>query len=909
MPTLRQLSIVALMLSATLSAKAEEKMPPKVTFDDDVRPIFQAKCASCHNPDKKSAGLDLTNYSGLMQGGASGEVIEAGDASASYLYNLVTHDEEPSMPPESPKIPDAMIETLRKWIDGGVLENAGSASKASKKKKYDLALSAPSTERPAEIPMPAKLSLQPEISTASRTAIDALATSPWAPLAAVSSQKQVLLFNTQTLELIGVLPFPEGTPRVLKFSRNGGLLLCGGGVAGASGRVVVWNIRSGERIIEIGDELDEVLAADISSDQTLIAMAGPQRVVRIYATDTGQLMHEIRKHTDWVTTLEFSPDSVLLATGDRNGGLHIWEGWTGREYLTLKGHTAGVTSVSWRSDSNILASSSEDATIRLWEMNNGGEVKNWGAHGGGALSVEFTRDGRLFSCGRDRTPKTWDQNGAQQVAFEAFGDLALQATYCDETNRAISGDWTGSIRIHNAADGVRLGEFAPNVPRLETRLSEATAMLAAKQAELTPIDAAYRSATAALEKVSTDVTNAQNVTAAAKQKTDAAATNLAAAQTTLTATVGQHDAAAKLAQSLSQTTPILIEASEKAVAAAAQFPNDSNLKSAAQTIRTTAETKTNEWNSAKADAAKTLAEMQQAQLTLDAAQKMASESAIALTAAQKSEQSLVPLLKPAQDAMASVKQSFDQANAGLDSAKTSVARWTNEIEFDRQFKSLRQQRSEANTQLATVEDQYFELQESVNAAVAAADKVRFELTGAQTELTKQESDYKAAVAALETSKAAVTTAAAEKNAATISVNALNQAVEKLKEAAQSTEDALDFVKEDETLIAATNTLRSAIAEKIQQVETGQADVVAKAQAEQAAIGEVATREKNAADLMATLEPLKNKITEWTASVTELETQHSQAVQAAESGNQTLIQSRSKVESINQSLAKLQGLTE
>jgi len=40
-------------------------------------------------------------------------------------------------------------------------------------------------------------------------------------------------------------------------------------------------------------------------------------------------------------------------------------------------------------------------------------------------------------------PKVWDQNGAQQIAFEAFGDWRLQATYCDETNR---GDFRGLDR-------------------------------------------------------------------------------------------------------------------------------------------------------------------------------------------------------------------------------------------------------------------------------------------------------------------------------------------------------------------------------------------------------------------------------------------------------------------------------
>ena len=459
---LRPLACIVLLAS---SASAEEKKPPLVTYDDHVRPVFQQKCFSCHNQDKKSGDLDLTSYSALMAGGASGEVIDPGDSSASYLYELVTHASEPVMPPESPKIPDPMVETIRKWIDGGVLENSGSTAKVAKKKKFDLALSAPSTERPAVIPLPGRLSLQPYSQPSGSTAVTALATSPWAPLVAVGGQQEVLLYNTQSLELVGALAFPEGTPQVLRFSRNGGLLLAGGGVGGASGRVVVWNIRSGERIIEIGSELDEILAADISSDQTLVALGGPQRVVRIYSTETGSLMHEIRKHTDWITAMEFSPDSVLLATGDRNGGLFVWEGWTGREYLTLKGHTKQITRVSWRSDSNILASSSEDTTIKLWEMENGGQVKSWGAHGAGAASVEFTRDGRLFSCGRDKVAKLWDQNGGQQRAFEAFADLALRATYCDETNRAIAGDWTGEIRVWNAADGNRLGGLGMSAHR------------------------------------------------------------------------------------------------------------------------------------------------------------------------------------------------------------------------------------------------------------------------------------------------------------------------------------------------------------------------------------------------------------------------------------------------------------
>jgi WD40 repeat protein len=333
----------------------------------------------------------------------------------------------------------------------------------------------------------------------------------------------VLLYHTESLDLVGVLPFPEGVPQVLKFSRNGALLLAGGGVGGATGRVVVWNVVIGQRVFEIGDELDSVLAADISSDQTLIALGGPQRVVRIYSTETGQKLHELRKHTDWITALEFSPDSVLLTTGDRNGGLLVWEGWTGREYLTLGGHSGAVTDITWRSDSNVVASCGEDGNIRLWEMENGKQVKNWGAHGGGASSVDYARNARLVSSGRDRLVKLWDANGKQLRAFEAFGDIALAATLCDETDRVIGGDWTGAIRVWQAADGKRVGDLTANPATLAQRLEAAKAALASRQAEQQPLLKASKDATTAVDSLKARL-------AAADKEAKDGATRLASAQ-------------------------------------------------------------------------------------------------------------------------------------------------------------------------------------------------------------------------------------------------------------------------------------------------------------------------------------------------------------------------------------------
>ncbi len=455
--------VMCSLLGIVSVGRAADPPKGKVTYQDQVSPIFRSRCGSCHNPDKQKGGLNLDNYGSAMQGGGSGKVIEPGDPDNSTLLLFVSHKEEPKMPPKAPKIPDGEIELIRKWIEGGALENSGSVASAKAKPKFEFKLDPKSLGKPSGQPaMPEGLTTEPFVPQAKPSAVVAMAASPWAPLVAIAGHKQVLLYRTTDNHLVGVLPFPEGLIYVLKFSRNGDLLLAGGGRGGQSGLAVAWDVKKGTRVFEVGKEYDIVLAADISPDHSQVALGGPSKVVRVYNTADGSLAFEMRKHTEWITAAEFSPDGVLLATGDRNNGLIVWEAQTGREFHDLRGHASFITDVSWRLDSNVLASSSEDGTIKLWEMENGGNIKNIGAHGGGALSVRFAKDGRLVTTGRDRVVRLWDQNGNKQRDFEGFGDLALEAVFTHDDSRIVAADWSGEIRVWDAKDGRRLANLAVN---------------------------------------------------------------------------------------------------------------------------------------------------------------------------------------------------------------------------------------------------------------------------------------------------------------------------------------------------------------------------------------------------------------------------------------------------------------
>jgi len=548
---------LALLGAVSATAQADEAKPadpnakPKINYAEHIQPIFREHCYTCHNQDQKKSDLALDSYGDTMKGGAGGEVVIAPDLESSRLWALVSHAESPKMPPEQDKLPEAKLSLIKQWILDGALENSGSKVKAKPKTNMDIKASAGSKKPEGPPSMPSGLFREPFIYTARPGAVTALAASPWAPLIALAGQKQVLLYNSDSGKLLGVLPFPEGSIQVLKFSRSGTVLLAGGGRGGQTGKVVLFDVKTGSRITEIGDEVDAVLAADINDDHTLVALGGPRRVVRIYSVEDGKVTAELKKHTDWIYAIEFSPDGVLLATTDRSGGVFIWESDTGREFQNLTGHAGGVTDVSWRIDSNFLSTSGDDGTVKLWDINNGRQTKSWSAHGSGAAAVEYARDGRIVSAGRDKTVKIWDQEGKNLKTFEAFGDYALEVAFTHDDKRVVAGDWIGEVRLWDSApDGKLVATLAENPPTLamlidieKGNVTKNEAAAAAAAAELT-----------AAEKAATDATKAKTDAEAAKNAAVAAVAKATADEADAKKAVPQH------AEAIKQTTEKLQKA-------------------------------------------------------------------------------------------------------------------------------------------------------------------------------------------------------------------------------------------------------------------------------------------------------------------------------------------------------------
>ena len=238
----------------------------------------------------------------------------------------------------------------------------------------------------------------------------------------------------------------------------------------------------------MGEEVDSVLAADINPAQTLVAMGGPKKTVRVYNID-GELNYELTKHTDWITALQFSPNGKYLVTGDRNGGVHAWEAETGNEVLTLAGHKKAIAAIDWRTDSKLVLTASEDGTVKVWDGANGKQIKTWAACEAGVTDASFTRDGLIVTGGRDHLVRIWDQNGKQLHQYEAMTDQVTSVAYCSEKNRVIAGDWQGKIHVWEKANPKPVGGLNCNPPTIEDRIANLNRQLLRANEILTPLAA------------------------------------------------------------------------------------------------------------------------------------------------------------------------------------------------------------------------------------------------------------------------------------------------------------------------------------------------------------------------------------------------------------------------------------
>jgi len=332
------------------------------------------------------------------------------------------------------------------------------------------------------------MSFQTPVVTERPAATTAIACSPWAPLVAIAGQKQIVFYHSESGDLLGIVPFEEGIAQSLRFSRDGAFLIAGGGEHAVRGLVAIYDVRTGDRIAQVGDDLDVVFDADATSSLQQVALGGPQRMLRIFDTNSGERLFDLKKHTDWIMSVAYSPDDVLIASGDRSAGLVVWETATGREYLNLTGHKGSINAITWRSDSNVLASGSEDGTVKLWDVFSGKQIKSINV-GGPVTDVAFGHDGKLVTATRNGRTTVWKPDGSKVKDLPAAPEAVLDADLSHDGQRVVFGDWNGrvvNVKLDQPDQQQILASNPPEVSVLEEQFQKRLSQQQGDLASLAP---------------------------------------------------------------------------------------------------------------------------------------------------------------------------------------------------------------------------------------------------------------------------------------------------------------------------------------------------------------------------------------------------------------------------------------
>jgi len=278
-----------------------------------------------------------------------------------------------------------------------------------------------------------------------------------------SSDTTVRIWAASTAEeikQIAVLGGNKGAVRSAAFSPDGMRIVTASVVTDRYGITQVglariWDVTTGEHILDIGMTLTDIYSAVFSPDGKPIVTASegfPQ--VSLWDAATGKAIAKLGGD-DTVTFAGFSPDGTRVVTASSVSSVgkvsvpvshvlggtatvivsgvtpaRILDAHTGKETAVLRGHERYVNSAAFNFDGTRIVTASADGTARIWDVATGSEIAvvPWheGPKSSAVTSAAFSPDGtRIVTASvDDKTARVWD------VHFATMSTRDLVAEVC-----------------------------------------------------------------------------------------------------------------------------------------------------------------------------------------------------------------------------------------------------------------------------------------------------------------------------------------------------------------------------------------------------------------------------------------------------------------------------------------------
>lgn len=518
---LRGLIVLSSAFSVVSGVGAEppDKAPASVSFYQQIRPIFQAKCQGCHQPAKPSGEYVMTSFDDMLAGGESElTAIAPGNPDDSYLIDLITSvDGRAEMPQDGEPLSDGDVALVRRWIEQGAVDDSPTKPGVLYDRDH-----------------PPRYTRRPTISS-----IDYSPDGRWL---AVAGFHEVLLHKADGSRLAARLIGLSERIESVRFSPDGTRLAVTGGSPGRMGEVQIWDVESQELQLSVPVTFDTIYGGAWTPDGRLVAFGCSDNTLRAIDAESGRQVLYQGAHDDWVRDTVFSVDGKFLVSVGRDMSVKLTEVETERFVDNITSITpgalrGGLNSVARHPERDEVVIGGADGAPKVYRMfrqtnrvigDDANLIRRLPAVPGRIFSVAISPDGHRIAVGSsldgagrvdiygyefdtslpDNIKKILGKrvaqwNGDERKAVEAYwteGVQQIASTPCDcgiytvtfapdSLHLAAAGS-DGVVRIIHVEDGAVAQEFSA-VPIEEQddaeRLTEAEKAPADFIADVNPI--------------------------------------------------------------------------------------------------------------------------------------------------------------------------------------------------------------------------------------------------------------------------------------------------------------------------------------------------------------------------------------------------------------------------------------